>query len=117
MTRVEAFAKVTLSLRVAGVRADGFHDLEALTVSTTAPHDVLELTDASTTTIEVSGPFAAAVPVDDTNLVTRALALVARPMRVGLEKGIPAGAGLGGGSADAAAVLRVLGGTADQASP
>ncbi|MGH8976657.1 MAG: 4-(cytidine 5'-diphospho)-2-C-methyl-D-erythritol kinase, partial [Acidimicrobiia bacterium] len=111
MTRLEAYAKVTLSLRIIGIRSDGFHELEALTVSATQPHDVLVLADAEETIVELSGPFAAGVPTGDANLVTRALHLLRRPMRVELYKGIPAGAGIGGGSADAAAVLHALGGT------
>ncbi len=99
-----------------GRRDDGFHDLEALTVSATEPHDTLELHDAATTTVTVTGPFAGGVPSDDDNLVARALHLLDRTMSVTLHKGIPPGAGLGGGSADAAVVLRAFGGTAEQAA-
>jgi len=114
--RARALAKVTLSLRVLGRRADGYHDLEALTVSATEPYDDLELTDATTIELSVDGPFAAGAPRDATNLVARALDALGRTMHVTLHKGIPAGAGLGGGSSDAAAVLRVLGGGADDAA-
>jgi 4-diphosphocytidyl-2-C-methyl-D-erythritol kinase len=116
MTRVRAYAKVTLSLRVLGARADGYHDLEALTVSTRAPYDELVLDAAETRRVRVTGPFAAGVPTDETNLVQRALQLLDRTMFVDLTKGIPSGAGLGGGSADAAAVLAALGGTAEEAA-
>ncbi len=54
----------------------------------------------------MSGRFAAGVPTDDTNLVRRALRLAGRQAAVHVEKAIPSGGGLGGGSADAAAVLR-----------
>src|SRR5262249_60460952 len=57
----------------------------------------------------VSGPAADSVPADDTNLVRRALRAVHRTARVHVDKHIPQGAGLGGGSADAAAVLRWAG--------
>jgi 4-diphosphocytidyl-2-C-methyl-D-erythritol kinase len=114
--RITAHAKVTLSLRVLGRRADGYHDLEALTVSVTTPHDELLLTDAGATHIEVTGAFPTDVPVDAFNLVARALASVGATRAVVIDKGIPAGAGLGGGSSDAAAILRDLGGTAADAA-
>ena len=116
MIEVRAPAKVTLSLRVLGTRADGFHELDALTVSASSPADDLVLEDAPVTTLALSGPFAAGVPTDATNLVSRALQRRERSMAVRLRKGIPHGAGLGGGSADAAAVLRVTGGTAGDAA-
>jgi 4-diphosphocytidyl-2-C-methyl-D-erythritol kinase len=109
--RARAHAKVTLSLRVIGVRADGYHALEALTVSTTEPHDELVFHDAVVTTVHVSGPFADGVATDDDNLVARALRVVDETKSVELVKGIPPGAGLGGGSADAAAVLSTFGGS------
>jgi len=93
--RVEAHAKLTRSLRVVGVRADGYHLIEAEMVALDL-HDTLELTDGVND-----------LPADD--LVSRALAAVGRSARVVLTKRIPAGAGLGGGSADAAAVLRWAG--------
>jgi 4-diphosphocytidyl-2-C-methyl-D-erythritol kinase len=102
-----ALAKLSRSLRVVGVRDDGFHLIEA---------EMLTLDLADTLTfgpgdgLEVVGPAGgAAVPGDEDNLVRRALAAVGRTARVRLEKRIPAGAGLGGGSADAAAVLRWAG--------
>jgi 4-diphosphocytidyl-2-C-methyl-D-erythritol kinase len=116
MSLVRAPAKVTLSLRVIGVRPDGFHEIDALTVSVDAPFDRLVIEPASATSLRVVGPFAAGVPIDDTNLVARALARVDRAMAVELTKGIPHGAGLGGGSADAAAVLRACGGNAADAA-
>lgn len=103
---VLAPAKVTLSLRVTGVRADGFHliDAEMVTVSL---FDDLEISAGDG--LEVAGATGLAVPVDDDNLVRRALRLVGRTAHVRLTKRIPSGAGLGGGSADAAAVLRWAG--------
>ena len=103
---VRAPAKLTLSLRVTGVRADGYHLLDAEMVT-------LDLADTLTfdrgDALTVSGPFAAGVPTDDANLVRRALRLVGRQAAVHVEKSIPSGGGLGGGSADAAAVLRWAG--------
>ena len=104
--RVEAPAKLTLSLRVVGTREDGYHLIDAEMVE-------LELCDRLTfeagTGMSVSGPFAEGVPVDDSNLVARALAMTGRRAHVHLRKEIPHGGGLGGGSADAAAVLRWAG--------
>ena len=103
MTAVIAPAKLTVSLRITGVRDDGYHLLDAEMVS-------LDLADSLTFEggdgLEIDG---ADVPVDDSNLVRRALALVGRTARVRVVKRIPPGAGLGGGSADAAAVLRWAG--------
>jgi 4-diphosphocytidyl-2-C-methyl-D-erythritol kinase len=90
---VEACAKLTVSLRVVGVRADGYHLLDAEMVALDL-HDTLVFDPAGSNDL----------PPD--NLVSRALAAVGRDARVDLVKRIPAGAGLGGGSADAAAVLR-----------
>jgi len=97
---VRALAKLTLSLRVVGARADGYHviDAEMVTVSLAD-----ELAFSKGDGVEVVG-----LPVRDT-LVARALAAVDRTAHVRLEKRIPSGAGLGGGSADAAAVLRWAG--------
>lgn len=103
---VAAPAKLTLSLRVTGVRRDGYHLLEAEMVSVDLADVVsFEAGDG----LEVAGPEAGGVPAGPANLVRRALQAVGRSARVRLEKRIPAGAGLGGGSADAAAVLRWAG--------
>jgi 16S rRNA (adenine1518-N6/adenine1519-N6)-dimethyltransferase len=103
--RVDAFAKLTLSLQVTGTRADGYHDLDALVVSVSEPRDELVLRPATVTAISVTGPNAAGVPTDSTNLAVRAAAALGANVDIELRKGIPHGAGLGGGSADAAAVL------------
>lgn len=110
--RVSAPAKLTLALRVLGTRPDGFHELEALTVMISAPADTLVIGDAPAGVVEFSliggGDD---VPDDGSNLVVRAARAVL-PAGAGatieLLKVTPSGAGLGGGSADAAAVLRVL---------
>jgi 4-diphosphocytidyl-2-C-methyl-D-erythritol kinase len=107
--RVEASAKLTLSLRVVGRRADGYHDIDALMVSVSEPRDVLDIEAASAISLTIDGPFADAVPADSSNLVWRALDAAGVTVAVHLHKGIPHGAGLGGGSADAAAVLRAIG--------
>jgi len=105
---VTAPAKLTLSLRVTGRRHDGYHllDAEMVTVDlvdslTFGPGTGLSIVD------EVVGNTGTGeVPSGPGNLVARALALVGRQAAVRVVKRIPAGAGLGGGSADAAAVLR-----------
>jgi 4-diphosphocytidyl-2-C-methyl-D-erythritol kinase len=94
-------AKLTLSLRVAGVRADGYHLIDAEMVT-------LDLADTLTFN-EGSDVVFDGAEVGDDNLVTRALAAVGRTASVSVAKRIPVGAGLGGGSADAAAVLRWAG--------
>lgn len=105
---MKAPAKLTLSLRVTGVRADGYHllDSEMVTVDLAdtlsfSAGDGLEVLD------ETGG--GEAVPAGPDNLVVRALRAVDRRAAVKLVKRIPAGGGLGGGSADAAAVLRWAG--------
>ena len=102
-------AKLTLSLRITGVRSDGFHLIEAEMVALDLGDD-LELSAGSG--LEVVDAVSGA-PLDvgaaEDNLVTRALALIGRQRAVRIAKRIPAGAGLGGGSADAAAVLRWAG--------
>jgi 4-diphosphocytidyl-2-C-methyl-D-erythritol kinase len=103
---VRAPAKLTVSLRITGVRPDGYHLIDAEMVSLEL-HDVL--TFAPGDALTVSGPFAAGIPLDHGNLVARALRLVGRQASVHIDKQIPAQGGLGGGSADAAAVLRWAG--------
>jgi 4-diphosphocytidyl-2-C-methyl-D-erythritol kinase len=99
-------AKLTLSLRVLGVRDDGYHLIDAEMVALDLA-DVVELDEGDG--LEVVGPHASGVPTGGANLVRRALAAVGRTARVRLNKHVPTGAGLGGGSADAAAVLRWAG--------
>jgi 4-diphosphocytidyl-2-C-methyl-D-erythritol kinase len=104
---VLARAKLTLSLRVTGLRDDGYHliDSEMVTI------DLADrLTFSAGDGLTVSGLGAGgAVTAGPENLVRRALAAAGRVAAVHLEKRIPAGGGLGGGSADAAAVLRWAG--------
>lgn len=105
---VVAPAKLTLSLRVTGVRADGYHLIDAEMVELDLC-DTVELRDGTGLAVVDEAGQGLAVPVDADNLVTRALRLVDRQAAVRLTKRIPSGAGLGGGSADAAAVLRWAG--------
>ncbi len=101
-------AKLNLTLHVTGRRADGYHLLNSL-VAFADVGDRLRLSRAAATTLSVAGPRAAGVPTGPENLILRAAALIpdARAEIV-LHKALPAAAGVGGGSADAAATLRGL---------
>ena len=105
-------AKLTLGLRITGRRDDGYHLIDAEMVSLDL-HDILTI-DRAREGLSVHGPFAAGVPVDASNLVARALALIGCRAHLAIDKRIPPGGGLGGGSTDAAAVLR-WGGVTDPA--
>jgi 4-diphosphocytidyl-2-C-methyl-D-erythritol kinase len=110
---VTAPAKLTLSLRVTGVRPDGYHLLDAEMVAVDLA-DTLYFSDGDGLEVVDAGASAGGhgeVPADGSNLVHKALLLVGRTAHVRLVKRIPVGAGLGGGSADAAAVLRWAGAT------
>lgn len=107
-------AKVNLTLHVLGRRAtDGYHELESL-VAFTGAGDLVSLEPGGALSLEVAGPTAAAAGAGSDNLVLRAAnSLSARVpgLRLGafrLEKRLPVAAGLGGGSSDAAAALRLL---------
>ena len=112
---VPAYAKLNLSLAVVARRPDGWHDIDSVLMPVDW-HDLVgltvELADADAVYLTVDGPAADGVPAGASNLTVRAAqalrALADRPlaMRVWLSKIVPHGAGLGGGSADAAAVLR-----------
>jgi 4-diphosphocytidyl-2-C-methyl-D-erythritol kinase len=113
VVHLTAPAKLTLSLLVTGVRPDGYHLLESEMVTLDLA-DTLTIGDGDGLT--VTGPAIegdhggfTSIPAGPDNLVAQALAAVGRRARVHLEKRIPPGAGLGGGSADAAAVLRWAG--------
>ncbi|MFC4991076.1 4-(cytidine 5'-diphospho)-2-C-methyl-D-erythritol kinase [Rubritalea tangerina] len=105
-----ARAKVNLSLKVLGKRADGFHAIETR-MAPISLADRLILTPAESYSLVCDK---VGVPVDESNLVTRAVRIFQRETgaacayRVELEKHVPHGAGLGGGSGDAAAVLRAM---------
>ncbi|MEM8619453.1 MAG: 4-(cytidine 5'-diphospho)-2-C-methyl-D-erythritol kinase [Actinomycetota bacterium] len=100
---VRAHAKLTLNLQMTGVRADGFHLLDAEMVSLDL-HDRLTI-DPSGDELHATGPYAHGVPTDASNLVAQALDLHDRKARVTIDKRIPHGGGLGGGSTDAATAL------------
>jgi 4-diphosphocytidyl-2-C-methyl-D-erythritol kinase len=108
LLRETAPAKVNLSLRVVGRRADGYHDLESL-VAFADLTDVLTLEAGGETSLSIGGPFAKDCSALDDNLVLKAAGALGLPAgRFTLDKHIPVAAGLGGGSADAAAALRLV---------
>jgi 4-diphosphocytidyl-2-C-methyl-D-erythritol kinase len=113
-------AKINLTLTVHGRRPDGYHDIESLVVFAGGEaSDLVTLEPGGSFRLEVSGAEAAllAKDGDQANLVARAVAAALREaphLRTGtfrLEKRLPIAAGIGGGSADAAAALRLLQGT------
>lgn len=107
-----AHAKLNLTLRVVGKRADGLHLLDSLTVFTDFGDRVRVTTHQQRDYIEVFGPFASGI--DGDNIVSKALdryrSLTETPggLAIEIEKNIPVAAGLGGGSCDVGAVLRIL---------
>jgi len=110
---LRAFAKINVTLEVIGVRPDGYHELRTVFRSI-ALHDRLIFEPAPDFEIQANDPRC---PTDSTNLVWRAAELVWRAarrrgapvgVRVRIDKRIPSGAGLGGGSSDGAAALRVF---------
>jgi 4-diphosphocytidyl-2-C-methyl-D-erythritol kinase len=122
-------AKINLYLRICGRRDDGYHLLDSAVIFTTFG-DRISLTPATTDSLTITGAFADAlinqtsanptVPdASSPNLCMQALAAfrdaggVIAPLAITLDKRIPVGAGLGGGSADAAAILRALNANAD----
>lgn len=113
MTELLAPAKLTWYLEVTRRRDDGYHELRSEMV-TLDYADQLSV-DESADYLRLEGHFSA-VPLDEHNLVTRALTLVGRRAGVTLHKIIPPGGGLGGGSADAAAILRWAGGVSNEAA-
>jgi 4-diphosphocytidyl-2-C-methyl-D-erythritol kinase len=117
---LRAPAKLTLSLRITGVRPDGYHLLESEMV-TVDLGDTLVLEEGDHLTVATGeGPYGRSgavgwpprpIPTGPDNLIRRALAVTGRTAAVRLVKRVPPGAGLGGGSADAAAILRWAGRT------
>lgn len=111
--RVEAWAKVNLYLHVTGKRPDGFHLLDSLVVFA-GIGDTLQVEEADDLSLSVDGPTAALLDGTDGNIVVAAAQALARAAqvparaRIHLTKRLPVAAGIGGGSADAAAALLAL---------
>ncbi|MEJ6721062.1 4-(cytidine 5'-diphospho)-2-C-methyl-D-erythritol kinase [Ilumatobacter sp.] len=111
---LRAHAKLTLSLKMTGIRPDGFHLIDAEMISLDL-HDVLVF-DPNGVGLAVTGKFSDGVPADGSNLVARALGLAGGSAHVTIDKQIPHGGGLGGGSTDAATALAWAGWATDDAS-
>jgi 4-diphosphocytidyl-2-C-methyl-D-erythritol kinase len=118
-TILRANCKVNLSLRITGVLPNGYHTLDSLFLPLPQPHDLLHVAPGTEPGLALTCSDPALDPCENT--LTRAYRLYAEassfspPLAITLEKGIPSGAGLGGGSSDAAVLLRYLNGRAPQA--
>ncbi len=110
---VLAPAKVNLYLHVVGKRPDGYHLLDSLFVFADCG-DIVRVFPSEKLELEITGPFSAGLPVSEDNTVLKAARALARAAgvpaaaRIVLEKNLPAASGIGGGSSDAAAVLKAL---------
>lgn len=104
---IEVFApaKINLTLHVTGQRPDGYHLLDSLVMFADLG-DRVTVARASEMSLRVTGPMAAGVPEDARNLCWKASEAFGEPVSITLDKQLPAAAGIGGGSSDAAAVLR-----------
>jgi 4-diphosphocytidyl-2-C-methyl-D-erythritol kinase len=106
-------AKVNLTLRVLGRRDDGYHELDSL-VAFAGIGDALSLDPAAAEGLSIIGPFASGLSGGPDNLVLRALSILREALpqlragHIQLTKRLPVASGIGGGSADAAAALRLL---------
>ncbi len=104
---LRSFAKINIGLRILSKRSDGYHNLETVFYEV-EPHDTLKFAESTSLSLLTNNP---AVPSDETNLCFKAAKLLQqktgckRGASIVLEKSIPMGAGLGGGSSNAAATL------------
>ena len=110
---VDAPAKINLALHVVGQRADGYHEIESLVAFAAPPladRVVVRFGEAHDRppVLTLDGPFARGLPTDRTNLALAAAHAREGVVSVGLTKRLPVASGIGGGSADAAAVLRAI---------
>ncbi len=113
---VSAPAKINLYLHITGRRENGYHDLDSLSTIVDGIADRITIAPAPSLSLTLSGPFAPMIANDapQSNLAVRAASALAAHLgrradvAIALEKNIPPGAGLGGGSADAAATVRAL---------
>ena len=109
--KIAAPAKLTLSLKVQGRMENGYHQIIAEMVSLDLA-DTLEISpvqDENDLRVELQEEFNADIPLGQENLVIKALELAGKKAKVRIQKNIPPGSGLGGGSSNAAAILRWAG--------
>lgn len=114
MAQQAAYAKVNLYLHITGKRHDGYHTLDSL-LAYIDLYDTITITPSTHMSCLVTGTFAPLLMKEQDNIVLKAARLIAQqcakpvtPVQITIEKNIPVGAGLGGGSTDAAAVLSLL---------
>ena len=107
--RETAFAKINLALHVRARRDDGYHELETLFAFVDAG-DVLMARASGRDELTTTGEFASQLTDSFDNIVSKALGVLPRPegLSIAMEKNLPVAAGLGGGSADAGAVFRIV---------
>lgn len=111
MVRQEtAYAKLNLALHVRARETDGYHRIETL-FAFCENGDLVAAEPANELSLAVTGPFAGALDGESGNLVLRAARALGVKAAITLDKRLPVAAGLGGGSADAAALLRMFGGS------
>ena len=103
-----AYAKLNLALHVRARREDGYHDIETI-FAFCEDGDLVAAEAADSLSLEITGPFAAELAGEADNLVLRSARALGAEAALTLDKRLPVAAGLGGGSADAAAALRLLG--------
>lgn len=106
-----AYAKINLALHVRAREPDGYHRIETI-FAFAEDGDVLTARPGERLSLEITGPFAADLPGDPDNLVLKAARALGVSAALTLDKRLPVASGIGGGSADAAAALRLLGGAA-----
>ena len=112
MIRETAYAKINLALHVRAREADGYHRIETI-FAFCEDGDLLAAEPSDALSLAVAGPFAAALSGEGDNLVLKAARALGVAAALTLDKRLPVAAGLGGGSADAAALLRMFGGGAE----
>ncbi|MGJ8611760.1 MAG: GHMP family kinase ATP-binding protein, partial [Octadecabacter sp.] len=105
-----AHAKINLTLHVIGQRPDGYHILDSVVAFANIGDAVYVHTKAKKMAIDITGPFADGLSGGEDNLVMRAARALSsgKKAKITLEKNLPVASGIGGGSADAAATLRLL---------
>jgi 4-diphosphocytidyl-2-C-methyl-D-erythritol kinase len=107
-----AYAKINLALHVRAREPDGYHRIETI-FAFCEDGDIVTAVEAERLSLAIIGPFAGALQGEADNLVLQAARALGRKVALTLDKRLPVAAGIGGGSADAAAALRLLAGGSD----